>query len=168
MLYKVRADRIAQDIDDEVQKQILEFLKTYNFPYVTAVLNKSALRDVFMEHFKNRHELEWLKQQVYALATTKDLRGVAAVAWCETNRLHTMGLGRLLLSKGKKKCTTVHSYGNRPMSQACRDNLEGKTLDIQQIIDNSFPKKYEDLLRRDIPMIPQHPNCRHVMAPIEE
>lgn len=54
------------------------------------------------------------------------------------------------------------------MSPVCRRNLEGKQLDIEEIIKNSFPKKYEDLRRTDIPMIPQHVNCRHVMAPIEE
>jgi hypothetical protein len=170
MPYNVRADRIAKDIDDEVQKEILEFLKAYDFPYVTTVANKSTLRDLFIEHFKNRHDLEWLKQGIYALARRegKSLQGVAAVAWCETNRLHTMGLGTVLLSKGIKKCTTVHSYGRRPMSPICQSNLEGKQLDIREIINNSFPKRYEDLMRMDVPMIPQHPNCRHVMAPIEE
>lgn len=170
MPYNVRADHIAEDIDDEVKNSILDFLKTYNFPYVTTIANKSALREIFIEHFKNRHNLEWLKQRIYALARAegKSLRGVAAVAWCETNRLHTMGLGRVLLSKGIKKCTTVHSYGRIPMSPVCRNNLEGKILDIEEILKNSFPKRYEELRRTDIPMIPQHPNCRHVMAPIEE
>ena len=170
MPYNVRVDRIAQDIDEKVQKSILNFLKTYDFPYVTVVKNKSALHAVFIEHFKNRHDLRWLKLNTYALARKegRSLRGVAAVAWSETNRLHTKGLGTLLLSKGIKKCSTVHSYGRRPMSQACLRNLEGKQLDIQQVINNSFPKKYDDLKRTDIPMIPQHVNCRHVMAPIEE
>lgn len=170
MPYNVRVDRIAQDIDDDVRERILKFLETYDFPYVTSVMNKSALRDVFIEHFKNRHDLRWLRQSVYVLARREDrsLRGVAAVAWSETNRLHTMGLGTLLLSKGIKKCTTVHSYGRRPMSPVCKKNLEGKQLDIQKVINNSFPKRYEDLRRTDIPMIPQHVNCRHVMAPIEE
>jgi len=170
MPYNVRADRIAQDIDDNVRKKILEFLETYDFPYVTTVADKQALRTIFIEHFKNRHDLKWLKQSIYALARKegRSLRGVAAVAWCETNRLHTMGLGTLLLSKGIKKCTTVHSYGNQPMSYARRYNLEGKILDIEEIIRNSFPKRYEDLMHTDIPMIPQHPNCRRVMAPIEK
>lgn len=170
MPYNVRIDRIAQDIDDEVKKSILKFLKTYDFRYVTSVMNKSTLREIFIEHFKNRHDFEWLKQMVYSLATQegRDLRGVAAVAWSESNRLHTMGLGTLLLSKGVKKCTTVHSYGRTPMSPVCQKNLEGKQLDIREVIDNSFPKKYEDLMRTDVPMIPQHINCRHVMAPIEE
>lgn len=68
MTYNVRVDRIAQDIDDEVQKSILEFLKTYKFPYVRSIMNKSALREVFIEHFKNRHNLAWLKQRLYYLA----------------------------------------------------------------------------------------------------
>ena len=171
MPINVRADRIAQDIDDEVKKSILEYLKTYKFPYVTSIMNKSALRDIFIEHFKNRHDLRWLKLRIYSLARQegrRGLRGVAAVAWSETNRLHTMGLGTLFLSKGIKKCTTVHSYGSRPMSPACRKNLEGKQLDIQKVINNSFPKRYKDLMRTDIPMIPQHINCRHIMAPIEK
>lgn len=57
MPYNVRADRIAQDINDEVKKSILDFLKTYGFPYVTTIADKSALREVFIEHFKNRHDL---------------------------------------------------------------------------------------------------------------
>ena len=32
MVYKVRADNIAKDIDNEVQKSILDFLQTYDFP----------------------------------------------------------------------------------------------------------------------------------------
>lgn len=50
MPYNVRAGHIAKDIDDEVQKEILEFLKAYDFPYVTTVANKSTLRDLFIEH----------------------------------------------------------------------------------------------------------------------
>lgn len=169
MPYNVRADRIAQDVDTEVQKSILEFLKTYDFPYVRSVTNKAALREVFIQHFTDRHDLIWLKQRLYRLARTegRSLRGIAAVAWTETSRIHTMGLGTLLLSRGVKKCTTVHSYGySSPMSPTCLRNLEGKQLDIQEIIDNSFPKRYEGIFRTDIPMIPQHVNCRHVMAPI--
>jgi len=79
-----------------------------------------------------------------------------------------MGLGAVLLSRGEKKCRTIHSYGyTSPMSLICRNNLEGKQLEIEQIIKNSFPKNYAELSRTDIPMIPQHVNCRHVMAPIE-
>ena len=170
MPYNVRADRIAQDISDEVQKSILDFLKTYDFPYVRSIMDKSALREVFIEYFRNRHDLGWLKQRLYYLARRerRGLRGVAAVAWTETNRVHTMGLGTFLLSKGIKKCTTIHSYGwSTPMSPICCRNLEGKQLDIQEVISNSFPKRFEGLMREDIPMIPQHVNCRHVMAPIE-
>ena len=171
MPYKVRVDSIAQDIDKEVQESLLGFLKIYDFPYVTSITNKKALHEVFVEHFTNRHNLDWLKRSLYKLAGLEggNLGGVAACAWSETNRIHTMGLGSVLLSKGIKKCTTVHSYGySRPMSPVCRQNLEGKELDIQEIIDNSFPKTYQDLKRIDIPMVPQHVNCRHVMAPIEK
>lgn len=169
MVYKVCVDSIAKDIDAEVQKAILGFLGTYDFPYVTCIVDKTALHELFTEYFKNRHDLAWLKQGVYVLARRegKSLRGVAACAWCEPNRIHTMGLGTLLLSKGAKKCCTVHSYGySSPMSPICRNNLEGKQLDIEEIIKNSFPKKYEDLMCKDVPMIPQHVNCRHVMSPI--
>ena len=169
MVYKVRADNIAKDIDSEAQKSILDFLQTYDFPYVTCIKNKASLREVFSEHFRNRHDLGWLRRMVYPLAQRegKDLRGVASVAWSETNRLHTVGLGNLLLSKGIKECTTVHTYGSKVMSLECYKNLEGKHLDIKEIIRNSFPEKYGDLMRQDIPMIPQHVNCRHVMAPID-
>lgn len=170
MVYNVRVDSIARDIDAEVQTAILGFLGTYDFPYVTCIKNKTALRGLFTEYFKNRHDLAWLRQGVYVLAQRedKDLRGVAACAWCEPNRIHTFGLGNVLLSKGTKQCCTVHSYGySSPMSPICRNNLEGKQLEIEQVIKNSFPKTYGELKRTDIPMIPQHVNCRHVMAPIE-
>ncbi len=166
--YNVRADSIAQAIDYGVRQAIMGFLRTYDFPYVTSVGNKSALREVFIEHFRTKHSLDWLKDRVYTLATSKDLRGVATVAWSETNRLHTIGLGKALLSKGKETCTTVHSYGDSPMSEECRTNLEGKILHIQDIINNSFPKTRDELSRRDIAMVPQHWNCRHVLAPVEE
>jgi|GEM_PF-6115473 len=167
MPYNVRVDAIAQDITDEVKEAILDFLQTYDFPYVTTISDKFALRQVFIEHFRDRHSLQWLKDKVYTLASSKNLKGVATVAWTETNRLHTAGLGRLLLSEGKKMCTTVHSYGDNPMSLVCRNNLEGKTLNIPEIINNSFPKSRDGIKRTDVPMVPQHANCRHVLAPIE-
>jgi hypothetical protein len=170
IVYEVRVDSIARDIDVEVQKSILEFLGTYEFPYVTCIQNKTALRELFTEYFKNRRNLPWLRQGVYVLARKegRNLTGVAACAWCEPNRIHTMGLGSLLLSKGAKKCCTVHSYGyTSPMSPICLNNLEGKQLEIEEVIKNSFPKTYAELRRIDVPMIPQHVNCRHVMAPIE-
>lgn len=169
MTYNVRFDSIAQDITEEVQKAILEFLTTYDFRYVTCITNKPELRRVFIEHFSKRHDLEWLKQVLYRLALQegKSRRGVAACAYCETNRLHTKGLGSLLLAKGIKQCTTVHTYSpSTPMSPICQNNIEGKILDVQEIINNSFPNTSEEIQRTDIPMIPQHCNCRHVMAPI--
>jgi hypothetical protein len=166
MTYKVRVDSIAQDISDEVKDAIISFLPSYDFPYSTSVENKAALKQVFIEHFEKRRSLDWLKNQILRLSTSR--RGYAAIALCETNRLHTKGLGEVLLAKGQTKCTTVHSYGyTTPMSLECRNNLEGKTLDIREVITNSFPEKSEDLNRKDIPMIPQHYNCRHVMAPLE-
>ena len=170
MVYNVRVDSIARDIDVEVQKAILDFLATYDFQYVTCIKNRTALREMFTEYFKNRHDLAWLKHGVYTLAQRegRNRRGVAACAWCEPNRLHTKGLGTVLLSKGIKNCRTIHSYGySSPMSPICRNNLEGKQLNIEQVIQNSFPKTYAELTREDVPMIPQHVNCRHVMAPIE-
>jgi len=170
MVYNVRVDSIARDIDVDVQKVILDFLPTYDFQYVTCIKDKNALRGTFSEYFKNRRDLAWLKHSVYILANRegRNTRGVAACAWCEPNRLHTFGLGTVLLSKGIKSCRTIHSYGySVPMSPICHNNLEGKQLDVRQVIDNSFPKTYAELTRQDIPMIPQHVNCRHVMAPIE-
>lgn|SRR4030042_252658 len=166
MTYKVRIEHIAEDIDDKVRNAILEYLPNYNFTYSTTVTNKEALKKIFIEHFQKRHSLDWLKEQIFRIAINR--RGVAPIALCETNRLHTRGLGTVLLSKGQTKCTTVHTYSyTTPMSNDCRRNLEGKTLDIKEIITNSFPQKVEDLNRKDIAMIPQHYNCRHVMAPLE-
>lgn len=62
MTYKVRVDNIAQDISDEVRDEILTFLTSYDFPYVTTVANKTALKQVFIEHFQNRTSLDWLKK----------------------------------------------------------------------------------------------------------
>ncbi|MFC1987388.1 hypothetical protein ACFLVH_02450 [Chloroflexota bacterium] len=166
MTYKVRADSIAQDISDDVKNAILEFLPSYDFPYVTSVTNKVALKQVFTEHFEKRTSFDWLKKQIYRL--TNNRRGVAAVAWCETNRLHTKALGNILLAQGRTKCKTIHSYGDTtPMSLECRNNLEGKTLDIREVITNSFPENIDGLNKKAIPMIPQHFNCRHIMAPLE-
>ena len=166
MTYKVRVDYIAQDISDEVRDAILKFLPSYDFPYSTSVPNKASLRQVFTEHFQKRHSLDWLKEQILRISPSRS--GYAAVALCETNRLHTKGLGTVLLAQGQTRCRTIHTYGyTTPMSPACRSNLEGKILDIREIITNSFPKNISDLNRKDIPMIPQHINCRHVMAPLE-
>ena len=167
MTYNVRVESISQDISDEVRDAILEFLQIYDFPYVTTVRNKAALNQVFIEHFQKRTTLDWLKKQVFRLTDRPDLRSTTAIAMTETNRLHTKGLGTVLLAKGQTKCKTIHTYGKTPMSSACRNNLEVETLDIQEVITNSFPKSIDDLNRKDIPMIPQHPNCRHVMAPLE-
>ena len=165
-MYKVRVDYIAQDIDDEVKNAILEFLANYDFPYSATVTDKKALKNIFTEHFQKRHSLYWLKDQIIRIAINR--RGVTPIALCETNRLHTKGLGTVLLSKGQTKCTTVHTYGyTTPMSPECYRNLEGKTLDIKEIITNSFPKTVDELNRKDIAMIPQHVNCRHVMSPLE-
>ena len=165
MKYRVRVESIARDISDEVKAAILNFLPSYYFPYSTTVTDKEALQRIFIEHFQERHSLDWLKGMIEKLSHNP--RGASATAWCETSRLHTKGLGTVLLAQGQAKCVTIHTYGNTPMSQACRDNLEGKILDIKEVIANSFPENVEDLNRTDIPMIPQHFNCRHVMAPIE-
>lgn len=166
MTYKVRIDTIAQDISDEVRDAILEFLPNFNFPYTTTVTNKEALKKVFIEHFQKRHSLDWLIQQIYRL--NNNMRGATATARSETNRLHTKALGNILLSKGETQCKTTHTYGyTTPMSDVCRKNLEGKILDIKEMIENSFPQNINGLNRKDIAMIPQHANCRHVMAPLE-
>jgi len=183
-MYNVQAELIAIQIDDEVKNRILDFLKTYDFPYVKSIKNKPALREIFVEHFENRHNLKWLKNEINAVARREDLSpaDLETIALSETNRLHTQGLGSLLLSKGIKKCTTENSYGTRAMCESCWKNLEGeprvinditvkskpKILDIEQVIKNSFPTCYGDLMRTDVPMIPQCPNCFHTMAPLEE
>ena len=96
------------------------------------------------------------------------MRGANAAARSETNRLHTKGLGTVLLKQGQTKCKTIHTYSyTTTMSEECRRNLEGKTLDIEEIITNSFPANIKSLNKKDLPMIPQHPNCRHVMSPLE-
>lgn len=168
MPYEVRVDRIAVDVSDEVKEFVIKFLQDYTFPFVTTVSDKAGLRSIFIEHFQHRHTLDSLKDRIYSISSAANLRGVAAVAWTETSRLHTAGLGKLLLSKGQKSCKTVHSYGYEGMSDVCRKNLEGKTLDVQEIITNSFPPTRNGIMRTDIPMIPQHINCRHVIAPMED
>jgi len=167
MSYNIRVDRIAQDISDEVRDAVLKFLPSYEFPYVTAVTERKALQQLFIEHFQNRHDLAWLKAKIYGLTVMRDRRASTAIALSETNRLHTKGLGTVLLSNGQTKCRTIHSYGKESsMNSKCWRNLKGKTFDIKTIIANSFPESRADL-ENDIPMIPQHINCRHVMAPLE-
>lgn len=163
MTYNVNVESIAIDIDDKVRNAILTRLETYDFPYVSTVPNKTALRELFKKHFKEKHTIDWLKGQLEGMVTSR--RGIVPIAMTETNRLHTGGLADVLLSEGKTQCTTVHSYGMEGMSSKCGSNLEGKTLDIREILVNSFPSSTSEL-SRDIPMIPQHVNCRHVMSPL--
>ena len=92
---------------------------------------------------------------------------MASVAFTEPNRIHTMVLGDMLLSKGISQCKTTHTYGMEQMSPVCQANLEGKLLDIKEVLSNTCPPTYQDLLRIDCCMIPQHVNCRHVMSPPE-
>ena len=94
-------------------------------------------------------------------------RGIVTTAMTEPNRLHTGGLADVLLAKGEKNCTTIHSYGAESMSVTCKRNIDNKILNINEILTNSFPSSVSDL-NKDIPMIPQHANCRHVMAPLEK
>lgn len=162
MAHDVNVESISHDIDEEVRRSIISFLQTYDFPYVTIVLDKNKLRQIFMEHFTNRRSLDWLKDGINSVAHKKI--GVATVAMTETNRVHTAGLANLLLSKGILTCKTVHSYGRKGMSVECRRNLEGKMLDVGEILKNTFPSRLVDLDRKDVPMIPQHMNCRHVMS----
>ena len=166
-MYEIRVDHLAQDIPDIVRSSILEFIKTYEFSYVTSIGNIDTLRVSFIQYFTARHSYEWLKEEAYRLARNegRKLTGVATVAFTEPNRIHTGVLGRMLLDRGITQCITTHTYGETPMSPICQQNLEDKLLDIEEIIKNTFPPRYDDLKRRDIPMIPQHPNCRHVMAP---
>ena len=165
MVYNVKIGSIAQDINNEVRNSILLRLQTYDFPYVSTVPAKKALQNVFRDHFTNKRSLEWLESQIAPLAVRK--RGVKPTAWNETNRLHTGGLADVLLSKGETQCTTIHTYGKSRMDSICRKHIEGKTLEIKTILENSFPKATSDL-NKDVPMIPQHVNCRHVMAPIND
>ena len=164
MTYNVNVESIAIDVNDKVRSAILARLETYDFPYVSTVPNKVALRELFKKYFKEKHTIDWLKVQLESLVTSR--RGIVPIAMTETNRLHTGGLADVLLSEGKTQCTTVHSYGDEGMSPKCRMNLEGKTLDIRQVLTNSFPSSFSGL-NSNVSMIPQHVNCRHVMAPLE-
>jgi len=169
-MYNVRVNHIAEDVPAAIQAELIDFVSKYDFPHVTAITDKAWLREAFTEYFRNRHTYEWLKAQAYAKARAegRDLRGVAAVSMCEPNRIHTGALGNYLLKKGQTKCRTIHTYGIDPMQPSCRMNLEGKILDIKTVLVHSFPAAYDDLKRTDIPMIPQHVNCRHVMAPLDD
>ena len=165
MTYNVNIDTLSQDINDEVRSAILTRITKYDFPYVSTIPNKVALRDVFKDHFENKRSLAWLEGQLSRLITSK--RGITPTARTETNRLHTGGLADVLILKGETKCTTVHSYGMTGMSPKCQNNIDGKTLDIKAILVDSFPKSIADL-NKDVPMIPQHVSCRHVMAPLND
>ena len=165
MAYSVSIDRIAEDVPTEVRDEILLFLLDYGFPYVATVSDNERLRAVYSSHFTNRQTLDWLKDRLEQISSSR--RGVVAIALTETNRIHTWGLSKVLLRKGQTKCTTTHSYGvGYEMSPACIANLEGRELDIREILGNTFPADVRELQRVDIPMVPQHVNCRHVLSPI--
>jgi len=66
-----------------------------------------------------------------------------------------------------KKCKTIHSYGDVSIANSCIKYIHEKELDVETVLKNSFPQNSAGL-NADIPMIPQHPNCRHVMAPLDD
>ena len=53
-MYHVRVDYIAEDIPEKVRREILEFLKSYEFPYVTSFYDKVALKEVFIQYFNEQ------------------------------------------------------------------------------------------------------------------
>jgi hypothetical protein len=107
--YNVNVESIAIDISDLVRKQILLFLEDYAFPYSSSINDKQVAGEVLVEHFRKRKSIGWLREQLSLICYKR--RGIEMNARGETNRLHTMGLGRVLLGMGLSKCTTVHSYG---------------------------------------------------------
>jgi hypothetical protein len=166
MPYPVRSDHIAEDIDEDVRREILSFLQTYQFRYVTTVMNRGDLISRFTDYFTNRRTLDWLVWQIAPIVSRQS--NGTRIATSESNRLHTWGLGRVLLNRGEHECTTIHTANSgTPMCQACVANLDGRRLNIDAIIRNTFPATAVELNRGDIPMVPQHPNCGHVLAPIE-
>ena len=182
-MYNVQVEYIAIQIKDEIKERILDFLQVYQFPYNTSFNDKSALREIFIEHFTQRKTLKSLIKKLEDQLQKEGVKNISAkeIALLETNRLHTRGLGGLLLSKGIEKCTTENSYGTRPMHKNCWQNLENppevinnitvkgkpKILKITEILKNSFPSSYDETKKTDIPMIPQTINCYHIMVPIE-
>ncbi len=162
MTYNVNVESISIDINDQVRGTILQRLEKYDFPYVTSVTAKSVLKKIFQTYFENKESFSWLKGQISSIAKP---RGVVPIAMTETNRLHTGGLADILLAEGEKQCTTIHSYGDVSIAASCIKHIHEKTLDIKEILENSFPNSISGL-NNDVPMIPQHPNCRHVMAPL--
>lgn len=166
MAYTVRIESLAQDVPDVIKDSILLFLKTYDFPYVSSVQDKSELRNLFLDHFTNRKSLDSLVNTIKNIASKPQY--ATSVAWTETNRVHTAGLTNVLKSKDQTKCKAIHTYGETSMSSTCVTNLEGKILDIDMVLANTFPESRADILKKDVPMIPQHVNCRHVMSPIDK
>ena len=183
-MYNVQVEYIAIQIEDDVKEKIIEFLKQYEFPYIKSLKDKDALRSIFIDHFNQRANLKSLIKKIDFQLQREGIKNADAreIALMETSRLHTKGLGEVLLSKGIEKCTTENSYGTRPMAESCWKNLETppqvvnnitvkgkpKILNVKEILKNTFPSNYEDLKRTDIPMIPQTSNCYHIMVPLEE
>ena len=166
MSYAVRIESLAQDVPDVIKDSILLFLKTYDFPYVSSVQDKSELRVLFINHFTDRQSLDSLVGGIKNVASKPQY--ATSVAWTETNRVHTAGLANVLKSKDQTKCKAIHTYGDTSMSSTCVINIEGKILDIDAVLGNTFPDSRDGIFKKDIPMIPQHVNCRHVMAPLDE
>jgi hypothetical protein len=166
--YSAKIETLARDIPDEVRSEILAFLQSYNFPYVRTVSDKARLRSAFIDYFTNRRTLDWLKQELGQIPSGSRESAAVAIALTESNRLHTWGMGQVLRKKGESRCTTVHGNGaGRESRCACQTNLEGKELNTDEILANSFPSDVRELKRTDIPMVPQHVNCQHLLAPLE-
>ena len=166
-MYTVKIESISRDIPNEVRKSILKELATYTFPNVSLLQNKDRLRQIFIRYFKRPTSLRYLKRQLYQEAVYEgiDKVGIASIAWTETNKLHTLGLGRLLLERGITQCKVNHTKGYIATSWVCRRNLENKVLDVAEILDHTFPGSR---ILRDNIRVPQHWNCRHVMAPLDK
>lgn len=167
MSYPVKIESISRDIPLEVRKSILKEVETYTFPNVGCFRNKDRLREIFKRYFKRPTSLRYLKRQLYSLAIREGIPklGIASIGWTEINKLHTLGLGRLLLERGIFECQATHTKGYTPTSYLCRRQLENKTLNVITILNNTLPGS--GYLRENT-RIPQHYNCRHIMAPLNK
>ncbi|HEY0191483.1 MAG TPA: hypothetical protein VGC42_10210 [Kofleriaceae bacterium] len=83
-----------------------------------------------------------------------------------TSVLYCWGVLELLLLTGEPTCYVPHSTAEAPTS-SCSKLLAGKHHDTRVMRDRLVQAYHEKKPMR-VPVIPNHPHCTHVIAPVSE
>lgn len=84
----------------------------------------------------------------------------------QLSRFYTQAVLESLLASGIEQCTVPHSP-DEEASSPCSRHLAGHTLSVQNLYDLLIQGHRHNRWTRQ-PMIPDHPNCTHVVAPLKD